>query len=188
MKRVFIIHGWGGYPEEGWYPWLKKELGKNGFEVFVPVMPNTDEPKIEEWVDFLMNLVGEPDENTYFVGHSIGCQTILRYLEKLENKKIGGAIFVAGWFNLSDLETEEEKIIGKPWIETPIDFNKIRMTTNNFVAIFSDDDPVVPLKENKKMFSEKFNAKIIIEQNKGHFSEEDGIKELPIVLDSILNF
>ena len=26
MRRVFIIHGWGGYPEEGWFPWLKKEL------------------------------------------------------------------------------------------------------------------------------------------------------------------
>ena len=26
MQRVFIIHGWDGYPEEGWFPWLKKEL------------------------------------------------------------------------------------------------------------------------------------------------------------------
>ncbi len=188
MKRVFIIHGWEGYPEDGWYPWLKKELEKNGFEVFVPAMPNTDEPKIDEWVDSLSNLVGKPDENTYFVGHSIGCQTILRYLEKLENKKIGGVVCVAGWFILSDLETEEEKIIGKPWIETPIDFNKVIMTTNNFVAIFSDDDPVVPLKENEKIFNEKLNAKIIIERNRGHFSEGDGVTELPVVLDSILNF
>ena len=28
MKRVFIIHGWDGYPEEGWFPWLKEELEK----------------------------------------------------------------------------------------------------------------------------------------------------------------
>ena len=40
MKRVFIIHGWGGYPEEGWLPWLKKELEKNGFKVFVPAIKN----------------------------------------------------------------------------------------------------------------------------------------------------
>ncbi len=188
MKRVFIIHGWEGYPEEGWYPWLKKELEKKSFEVFVPAMPNTDEPKIDEWVNFLTNLVGEPDENTYFVGHSIGCQAILRYLEKLNGKKIGGAVFVAGWFILSELETEEEKIIGKPWIETPIDFNKVKIATNNFVAIFSDDDPVVPFKKNEKIFSEKLNAKIIIERSKGHFSEGDGVKELPVALDSILNF
>ena len=30
MKKVFIIHGWEGYPEEGWFPWLKKELESRG--------------------------------------------------------------------------------------------------------------------------------------------------------------
>ena len=90
----------------------------------------------------LAQLVGEPDEQTFFVGHSIGCQTILRYLESLPaDKKVGGAVFVAGWFVLGDLETEEEKIIGKPWVETPIDFNAIKSATNNFVVIFCDNDP-----------------------------------------------
>ena len=28
MKRAFIIHGWDGYPAEGWFPWLKRELEK----------------------------------------------------------------------------------------------------------------------------------------------------------------
>jgi len=32
-KRVFLIHGWEGSPEEGWRPWLKKELEKRGFKV-----------------------------------------------------------------------------------------------------------------------------------------------------------
>ncbi len=185
-KRVFIIHGWDGYPEEGWFPWLKKELGQNGFEVFVPSMPNPGEPKIEEWVSFLKKIVGQPDENTYFVGHSIGCQTILRYLETLDNKKVGGAVFVAPWFVLSDLETEEEKIIGKPWIETPINFKNVKAATSNFICIFSKDDPVVPLDENIKLFKEKINPKIIIEQSKGHFSGSDGITELPSALNSVL--
>ena len=26
-KRVFIVHGWGGHPDEGWFPWLSSELG-----------------------------------------------------------------------------------------------------------------------------------------------------------------
>ena len=33
------------------------------------------------------------DENTYFVGHSIGCQAIMRYLESVDVKKIGGVLF-----------------------------------------------------------------------------------------------
>lgn len=185
-KRVFIIHGWDGYPEEGWFPWIKKELENKGFEVFVPLMPNPSEPQIKEWVSSLAKIVGEPDENVYFIGHSIGCQTILRYLETLNNKKVGGVVLVAPWFVLSDLETEEEKIIGKPWIETPIDFNKIKATTNNFVCIFSEDDPVVPLDENIKLFKERMNSKIIIEKSGGHFSGGDGITELPSALNSVL--
>ena len=41
-KRVFIIHGWEGYPEECWFPWLKTEIEKTGFEVVVPNMPDAD--------------------------------------------------------------------------------------------------------------------------------------------------
>lgn len=185
-KRVFIIHGWDGYPEEGWFPWLKKELEQRGFEVFVPPMPNSSELKIKEWVSFLAKIVGEPDENTYFIGHSIGCQTILRYLETLNNERVGGAVFVAPWFVLGDLETEEEKIIGKPWIETPINFEGVKAATSNFICIFSKDDPVVPLDENIKLFKEKINPKIIIEHGRGHFSGGDGITELPSALNSVL--
>ena len=122
-------------------PWLEEELNIKGFEVIAPQMPNTEYPKIDEWVGFLREKVGEPDENTYFVGHSIGCQTILRYLESLENKKVGGAIFVAGWFHLNGLK-EEEIGIAKPWLETSVDFGKILKATNKFTAIFSDNDPV----------------------------------------------
>ncbi|MDP2820642.1 MAG: DUF1749 domain-containing protein [bacterium] len=185
-KRVFIIHGWDGYPEEGWFPWLKQELENNGFYVQVPTMPESSEPKIETWVSYLNQVVGEVDENTFFVGHSIGCQTILRYLESLPaDKKIGGAIFVAGWFTLMGLETEEEKEIAKPWLEKPIDFEKVKQHTKNFFAVFSDNDDVVPL-NNKEMFEQRLGAKTAIEHQKGHFRESDGVKELPIVLEYIL--
>lgn len=185
MKRVFIVHSWDGFPEEGWYPWLKKELESKGFVVQVPSMPNPDEPKIEEWASFLKNIVGKPNKETYFIGHSIGCQTILRYLESIQdNIKIGGAVFVAGWFNLINLETEEERIIAKPWLETPIKLNKVLNHTKNIVAIFSDNDPFVPLSDSK-IFKKKLKAKIIIESNRGHFSGSDGITKLPIVLESI---
>jgi predicted alpha/beta hydrolase family esterase len=185
-KRIFIIHGWGGNPEEGWFPWLKRELEARGYEVKVPTMPDTEEPKIKRWVNHLEKTVGLPDENTFFIGHSIGCQTILRYLNKLPaDTKIGGAVFVAGWFSLRNLETDEEWKIAEPWIETPINLEKIKSQLNKRTAIFSDNDPFVPLEENRKIFAEKLGAKVIIEHNKGHFSGEDGIKELPIILECL---
>src|SRR3990167_1700607 len=105
MKRIIIIHGWDGYPEEGWFPWLKKELKNQGLEVLVPQMPEPEAPKIENWVPKFSEIVGTPDENTYLVGHSMGCQTIVRYLEALpEGVKIGGAVFIGGFFKrLTDI-------------------------------------------------------------------------------------
>ena len=92
-KRAFIIHGWGCYPEEGWFPWLKKELEARDFEVQIPAMPDSDTPKIKPWVSHLNELVGVCDEQTYLIGHSIGCQTILRYIETLPHPtKVGGAV------------------------------------------------------------------------------------------------
>ena len=187
MKRVFIVHGWDGRPQNGWFPWLKKELEERGFKVFVPAMPNPSEPKIETWVPFLSGAVGTPDSETFFVGHSIGCQTIIRYLETVpEGTKVGGAVFVAGWYNLRNLETEEEKRIAGPWVHTPRDDEKIRRTLGKSVAIFSDNDPFV-MPENQISWKEKVGAQIIVEPGKGHFSGSEGVFELPLALESLLS-
>lgn len=185
-KRVFIIHGWGGNPEEGWFPWLKKELEKNGFSVFVPAMPDTENPMIDTWVPYLSKLVGEVNESTFFVGHSIGCQTILRYLETLEaDKRVGGAVFVAGWYNVRNLDTEDEKAIVGPWVNTPRNDKKIKEILTKSVAIFSDNDPFVA-EENQLSWKEKVGAKIIVEHERGHFAGDDEIVELPSALNAVL--
>ncbi|MFH1972575.1 MAG: alpha/beta fold hydrolase [archaeon] len=185
MKRVFLIHGWDGNPNNHWFPWLKKELKSKGFEVITPAMPNKSKPKIETWVPYLAEQVGKLDKDTYFIGHSIGCQTILRYLERTKGK-CGGCIFVAGFFTLNlDEETEDDKAIAKPWLETPINFTKVKEKTNNFFAIFSDDDEVVPT-NNAKMFKKNIGAKTLIVKNRGHFTMETDINKIPEVLEELL--
>lgn len=188
MKRVFIIHGWDGNPNEGGFPWLDRKLQEKWFSVQRPAMPNPLEPQIGAWVDYLKKIVGIPNEETFFVGHSIGAQAILRYLESLDDGvKVGGVVLLAGWMNLTDeaYEDENDKEIGKPWIETPIDWNNVKSKSKKFVAIFSDNDPLVPITDSK-IFERELGAKIIIENNKGHFSGSDGTKELPSVLNSIV--
>lgn len=188
MKRVYIIHGWEGYPEENWFPWLKRELESRRFEVHVPQMPDADRPRINKWIPALDEVVKNPDEDTYFVGHSMGCQAIARYLETLpENIKIGGVIFVAGFFKrLTGLGEEPNfEEVEKEWLATPINLDKIKTHFDNSVAIFSDDDPYVPL-DNQDDFRDKLKSKIIIEHGKSHFNIAAGILELPIVLEELL--
>ncbi len=183
MKKIYLIHGWGGSDSsEGWFGWLKEESKKLGIKVISFNMPNTDEPKIEEWIGFLKENAKDLDEETYFVGHSVGCQAILRYLEILDfGIKIGGVVFVAPWMELdkNTIEEEGEEVveIARPWMETPIDFDKIKEHTNNFLCILSDNDPYVPL-NNKEFFEEKFNAKLIIKNDEEHFNETEKIPEI----------
>lgn len=178
MKKIYLIHGWGGTGSGGWFDWIKEEM-KNKAEVYSFDMPNTDEPKIEEWVKYLEEQIDMDslDENTYFVGHSIGCQTIMRFLEKLhKHKRVGGCVFVSGWFDLINLEPEE-LIIVHPWANTKISFERVLDHCNNFLAIFSTDDPYVHLDEAEK-FKTRLGAKIIIKKNKGHFNETMEIPEI----------
>ncbi|MFA6161355.1 MAG: alpha/beta hydrolase [Patescibacteria group bacterium] len=184
MPRIIIIHGWSSGPQKEWFPWLERELKAKGFDVEIPAMPNPKVPQIGPWVGCLSQVVGTPDEEIILVGHSVGCQTILRYLETID-VKIRGAVFVAGWFTLKLDDFDEAEIaIAKPWLETPIDFEKVKNNLNKSMAIFSDDDYFVPLAD-AELFRERLGSSIITLNQKGHISGLDGVTELPEALEAI---
>ncbi len=186
MKRAFLIHGWGGSSQSDFFPWLKTELEKLGYEVYAPDMPDTETPVIEKWVSQLSKVVGVPDQNTYFVGHSIGCQTILRYLETATSS-VGGAVFVAGWFNLENLESDEEVEVARPWIDIPIDSEKVKSILPVSTLIISENDPYGCLEENKQKFSAIMTKGIVV-PFAGHFNPEDGYAQIPLVVDELKGF
>ncbi len=178
MKRVFLIHGWEGSPKEHWFPWLKKELEKLDFKVKSLDMPNSNYPKLSEWLNHIKKSVTSPDKDTYFVGHSLGCITIVRYLELLPNEaKIGGCVLVAGFSFLKDKEMKE-------FYKKDFDIVKIRKHCDKFVNIYSDNDEDISLKESKS-FAKLLKAKKVLEKGKGHFCLDEGVDKLPNVLKAI---
>src|SRR3989344_7483198 len=145
MKAI-IVHCWGGSPEYCWYPSAKKELKRHGFEVTVPAFSDTDAPNLGKWLPVLRAVVGTPSEDLYLIGHSLGCITILRYLESLApGQQVGGVVLVAGFTDdLSAIDTIEDEL--KNFFQTPIQWELIKSHAKHFVAIHSDDDPFVSLK------------------------------------------
>lgn len=183
MKRAIIVHCWEGYPEYCWYPWVKQQLEKKGFEVNVPTFPETESPKLSGWLPKLQEIAGQPDKELFLIGHSLGCITIMHYLENLaEGQKIGGVVFVAGF--TENVGYDEIKT----FFETSVDLNKIKDKADGFVAIHSDNDPYVDLKY-ADVFKEGLGAEIIIKHNAKHFSGaiegEDSCLEMPDVVRSI---
>ncbi len=179
--RLFLIHGWGGSPQKDWMPWAKKAWEEKGFDVYLPQMPDTDTPEMGVWISHLTKLVGELRPSDTFVGHSIGCQTILRYLEKLQGKA-DKVVLVAPWFTLTNLENAAAWAIADPWLKSTMNFTQIAPKANAFITIFSDNDPWVPYSENKTLFEQKLHPKIVTLHAKGHMTDEEGVSELPELL------
>ena len=183
MKKAVIIHCWEGYPEYCWYQSTKKELEQRGFEVDVPAFPETKLPKLDRWLQKLEEVVGKPNEDVFLIGHSLGCITILRYLETLNvGEKIGGAVLVAGYTD--DLGFDELK----NFFTKSVHFEKIKQASLGFIAIHSDNDPYVPLKHGD-IFKKELGAELIVKNKAKHFSGAIGAKgsceELPDVVSGI---
>lgn len=182
MKKVYLVHCWDGTSNDGWYPWIEDELKKVNINLIRFDMPDTEKPTIEKWVNTLNEKVDLLDENTYFIGHSIGCQTIMRFLEA-KDTKVGGMLLVAPWLDLlpEAIEDEASYNTAYPWIHTGIDFDKVKSCTNNIKCLFSSDDYFVSL-EQENIFKEKLDAETLVVNNKGHISEDDGVFELEEIL------
>lgn len=181
-KKVFLVHRWEGSPEKDWQPWMKKELEKKGFKVFAPLMPDAANPKMDSWLNHLLHITkiaGYPNKNWFFVGHSLGCITILKYIETLKEEEIGGAVLVAGFSdNLGFQEINS-------FFTKPIEWDEIKSRCKKFVAIHSDNDPFVPMRYGD-IFREKLNAEVIIAHDMKHFTGKTGVSELPAALEAVL--
>lgn len=187
-NRIILVHGWGGSPEIDWFPWAKLELEKSRYEVVIPEMPNPDYPKIEPWVNKLNKVVGKIRETDILIGHSIGCQAIERYLQTLsDSTKLTKVILIAPWVVLTrktfDEMGENEEVV-KEWYKIPIDYEKIK-DMSKWIAVFSDDDPFVNYNDNYKVYKDKLDAEIILKSKQGHFASEQGITQIPFLLELI---
>lgn len=182
MKRAIIVHGFKGKPETNWKPWLKQQLEENGFNVEVPEMPNTDSPLVGEWVNKLSEAVGSFDlDDVYLIGHSLGCITVLKYLETLTGEqKVKVCVFVAGFGR----RFKEYQGGHDSFFEQELDWEKIIKQSDNFIAIHSRDDTNVGYEE-LTVFEDKLSAKTILLDDMGHFGSQDGIFEVPVVLNAI---
>lgn len=88
-----ILHGFTGRADQNFIPWLKKTLEAKGYTVQAPQMPDTEDPKQDEQVEYVLKNC-TLDENTVLIGHSLGGAVAMKILEKLD-KNIKELLLVA---------------------------------------------------------------------------------------------
>ncbi len=178
QKKVIFVPGFSGVDGDGWPEWLRGEFIKCGFDFSILPMPDIMYPEVHQWVDFLKAQKIKVNKNTYFIGHSLGCITIARFLATLPGKtSAGGCVFVAGFDSLPKIPL----LVG--FCSLPLDFSTVKKHMREAMVILSDNDPLIPNKDTLD-FASKVGAGVIVEHNKGHFKAD--IKELPSVLNTIL--
>lgn len=172
MKKVFIIHGFGGIPNGSWISWLMTELGKKDVYACSLPMPNPKNPIVSEWTDEINHAVNNclKDDEIFLIGHSLGVPAILRYFEQSkQNKKISGVILVSGLIDPLDSKNKKSNFRKIDSFVFPfIDFRKIKNKAKKFVVFHSVDDPIVPFYHAEKI-SKELNCKLVKTKKGGHF-------------------
>lgn len=181
QKRVVIVHGAFGNPQENWFPWLKVQLEKDGYESIVPQFPTPENQNPKSWLAILDKAVQTFDENLVMVGHSLGPALILRKLELLESP-IKAAFLVSpfiGALNLPDFDS-----VNAPFFVTPFNWEKIRKNSKKFSAYNGDNDPYVPLERGKEV-ARNLGIDLQVIKNGGHINAAAGYTKFEKLLQDI---
>ncbi|WP_428267312.1 alpha/beta hydrolase [Haliangium sp.] len=182
MSRLCIVPRWSGGPDSDFYPWLRAQPAVRArfSAVIGPSIERPDEPTIEAWLTSLgaaLDLGALTD--TYLLGHSVGCQAVLRFLEQAPaGARAAGVLCVAGWWSV---DQPWDSI--RPWIETPMDHARVRQASEQFSVLMSDNDPfTADWEHNARLWRERLGAEVHTIPGRKHFNEA----EEPAVVDALL--
>lgn len=172
-KQTLILHAWYNKPQDNWYPWLKGELEKRNYTVFVRELPtmNTDLPNLQAQLQSIDEL-RIIDDNTIVIGHSLGALLALRLAERHRYQKM---FLVAGW-DFNDLTTEHRLF----W-PNPINHKAIKNNVKEIYVLSSDNDPYITAFLAQEM-SKRLDGEFILIKGAGHFTEKDGVTQIPELL------
>lgn len=181
MKNAVILHGTNAKSSDHWFPWLKDELEKDGYNVWVPDLPQANKPSIKRYNEYILAKDFDFNEETILIGHSSGAVAILGLLQQLPDYVVidkailvGAFINDLGWDSLNEL------------FDPALDFEKIKPHAKQITLLHSDNDPYIPLDQPEEL-SKKLDADLIVLTGQKHFSTSDDLKfnELPYLLELI---
>jgi predicted alpha/beta hydrolase family esterase len=186
MKNAVIIQGAGETPDSFWLPYVKNELEKRGYSVWLPQLPQNDHEKnednmpVEVVVPFLLKN-WTYDAETVIVTHSAGGPIALALLEVLE-KPIKQAILVAAYI------TPLPPPAAIKALQDSYDYRAIYKNCGEFIFINSDNDPYNCSDEQGRAMMDRLGGTLIVKHGEGHMGSgtyKQPYKEFPLLLKLI---
>lgn len=159
MKNVILLHGTGDSPTKYWFPYVAKELKREGYKVWAPRLPNAEKPNLSDWLSHVYQN-GVFTRGTILIGHSAGAQLILSLLEKID-KKIKQTILVSGYAEPLPKNAGAKNKRKFAW-------KKIRKHAGSFIFINSDNDPWGCTDKQGRIMLDQLGGTLIIPKGQGH--------------------
>lgn len=174
MAKVYIVHGYGASPEKHWFPWLGEQLAMKGVQCECIAMPDTETPTPDAWLNALQQ--AEIDEKSVVIGHSLGCIALLNFLAR-NYKQPAGGVFVSGFYQPLDNLPQLSPFTNVYAISPPLKAFKA-------YVVAALDDAVVPHQQSDEL-AKHLNAEYIRLSQGGHFLDQEGWTEFPLVLELV---
>lgn len=180
-RRAVVVHGYDAGPGDHWFPWLRERLEAGGVRTELVELPEPSFPEAGAWLDAVARAVGEPDEHTRVIAHSLGCLTVLRHLAGLPQPwTLGGLVLVAGFTGRLEAVPVLDAFLAED-----VDVAPVRANVRRRLVLRSDDDPTVPPAATDALAA-RLDAPVLVLPGAGHFCASDGVTRLPAVLDAVL--
>lgn len=172
MKKVLLVHGWGGSNFPHWQSWLATEIAKDYGCVSFLKLSDFDFPILDLWKQELI------DELESFKPDIVICHSLANTL----------------WFHISDAIKEVEKLylVAPPSFECAVEeiksFFPMKLPTKtnakSALLIASTNDPYMTLEELREL-QKSLDIEMTVLENAGHINTDSGYGKWPWILEEI---
>jgi predicted alpha/beta hydrolase family esterase len=181
MKNAILLHGTGGSDKDYfWFADTKKFLESKGYEVWWPLLPNTESPNLVETRSFIEQNLPAINEETVIIGHSSACPLILHMLQ-FSKVKVRQVVLVSGYY-------VPQANGSSSMLPKSFDWELIKSKADEIVLINSDNDPWGCDDKQARPVSEKLGAKFVFAERQGHMGSgtyNQPYREFPLLKELI---
>ena len=177
MKQAILLHGTGGSDNDYfWFSDTKSFLEKNGYDVWWPLLPNTNSPNLQETVEFVEEEMPPIDEESIIICHSSACPLIL-YMMQFFLISVKQVILVSGYYEKINNESNS-------MLPDSFDWSEIKSKSKEFILINSENDPWKCTDEQARIAAKSLESPLIVNFGQGHMgsgSFNQPYREFPLL-------
>jgi len=176
-SAYLILHGWMGNwmgNQPHWQTWLAGRLIDRGAVVHYPILPDFEEPHLEDWMALLDRELAALPEDLVVVCHSLAVILWMHHASRRSDRHVARAVLVAPPSPTTGVEELAD------FFPVPFDPEGIVAAADETVLVCSDDDPYC-LGGAGALFGVPLGIETVVIEGGRHLNPEAGFGPWPAI-------